>query len=95
MLNQLCTELDAILDVHDCYNVHSTGDGFELVSGVPNQNSPQHSYEMASISLEVLSMVTQIQIPKMEAEHLIFKIGLHTGLWCLQKMSFEVKIFHL
>ena len=65
-----------ILDVQ----VETIGDAYMVVSGLPVRNGPNHSREIARMSLSILEAVNTFVIKHKPDIKLEIRIGLHTGL---------------
>ena len=74
-----CSAFDATIDCHDVYKVETIGDAYMVVSGLPNKNGERHALEIANLSLELLSLMTDFVVPHMPEVLLRLRIGLHTG----------------
>ncbi|GAU88269.1 hypothetical protein RvY_01006-2 [Ramazzottius varieornatus] len=78
-LNKLYTIMDRRIELYDVYKVETIGDAYLCVSGLPVRNGNKHSYEIASMSLDLIIDVAQIRIPHKPDYALKLRIGLHTG----------------
>ncbi len=54
-----------------------------VVSGVPRTNGIRHAGEIATLSLDLLSMTQSFKIPHLPDKKLMLRIGLHSGETCL------------
>ncbi len=61
-------------------------------SGVPKTNGNEHSSEICTMALDVLREVTEIRIPHMSNEHLLMRIGVHTGKNLHKLFHFAIKM---
>ena len=50
-----------------------------VVSGVPRTNGIRHAGEIATLSLDLLSMTQSFKIPHLPDKKLMLRIGLHSG----------------
>ncbi len=50
-----------------------------VVSGVPRTNGIRHAGEIATLSLDLLSMTETFKIPHLPEKKLMLRIGLHSG----------------
>ncbi len=57
----------------------SPGDAYMVVSGVPRTNGIRHAGEIATLSLDLLSMTQTFKIPHLPEKKLMLRIGLHSG----------------
>ena len=55
--------------------METIGDAYMVASGVPIRNGSQHSAEIADVSLELLSTVTQFKIRHRPHQQLQLRIG--------------------
>ncbi|OQV19722.1 Atrial natriuretic peptide receptor 2 [Hypsibius exemplaris] len=78
-LNKLYTAIDSRVENYDVYKVETIGDAYLCVSGLPERNGNRHSYEIASMSLELLTDVVRIVIPHKQDYTMRLRIGMHTG----------------
>uniref|UniRef100_A0A914XAT5 Guanylate cyclase domain-containing protein n=1 Tax=Plectus sambesii TaxID=2011161 RepID=A0A914XAT5_9BILA len=79
LLNALYSTMDTVLDRYSCYKVETIGDAYMVVSGVPKENGNEHSGEICTMALDLLREVSEIKIPHIPQEHLLLRIGIHTG----------------
>ena len=56
-----------------------SGDAYMVVSGVPRTNGIRHAGEIATLSLDLLSMTQSFKIPHLPDKKLMLRIGLHSG----------------
>jgi len=81
------------------FQVETIGDAYMVVSGVPVRNGSRHCAEIADVSLNLLSAVTNFKIRHRPHEQLQLRIGhCHLSwsmltLWC-PLLSFGVAIKH-
>ena len=59
--------------------VETIGDAYMVVSGLPVRNGPNHSREIARMSLSILEAVNTFVIKHKPDVKLEIRIGLHTG----------------
>ena len=59
--------------------VETIGDAYMVVSGLP-QSNPNHSFEIAKMSLALLENVKNFKIPHLPDQPLLLRIGCHTGI---------------
>ncbi|XP_014779297.2 guanylate cyclase 2G [Octopus bimaculoides] len=50
-----------------------------VVSGLPEKNENRHAGEIATMALDLMSMVTVFEIPHMPKSTLQLRIGIHSG----------------
>ena len=62
--------------------VETIGDAYMVVSGLPVRNGPNHSREIARMSLSILQAVNTFVIKHKPDIKLEIRIGLHTGPCC-------------
>uniref|UniRef100_A0A914UU88 Guanylate cyclase n=1 Tax=Plectus sambesii TaxID=2011161 RepID=A0A914UU88_9BILA len=79
MLNELCTLFDGVIDEHDVYKVETIGDGYLVVSGLPNRNGDVHAREIADMSLAFQRSVRTFKILHLPDETVQLRIGIHSG----------------
>ena len=60
--------------------VETIGDAYMVVSGLPVRNGPNHSREIARMSLSILEAVNTFVIKHKPDIKLEIRIGLHTGV---------------
>ena len=69
-----------------------------VVSGLPNRNGFLHAGEIASMSLHLLSAITQFRVPHKPDIELKLRIGIHSGTDALNAIftfisyDFNIKI---
>ena len=59
--------------------METIGDAYMVVSGLPVRNGPNHSREIARMSLSILQAVNTFVIKHKPDIKLEIRIGLHTG----------------
>ncbi|CAG2209255.1 Receptor-type guanylate cyclase gcy-9,Receptor-type guanylate cyclase gcy-7,Receptor-type guanylate cyclase gcy-22,Receptor-type guanylate cyclase gcy-11,Guanylyl cyclase GC-E,Receptor-type guanylate cyclase gcy-17,Retinal guanylyl cyclase 1,Receptor-type guanylate cyclase gcy-12,Guanylate cyclase 2G,Olfactory guanylyl cyclase GC-D,Receptor-type guanylate cyclase gcy-3,Receptor-type guanylate cyclase gcy-23,Receptor-type guanylate cyclase gcy-20,Receptor-type guanylate cyclase gcy-19,Retinal guanylyl cycla len=79
MLNDLYSVIDERIEKFDVYKVETIGDAYMMVSGLPVRNTDQHASEIALMSLDILEIVSQSQIPHIPGEKWQIRIGINTG----------------
>jgi adenylate cyclase len=75
-LDQLYTNLDALVDQHGLEKVKTSGDSYMVVSGVPTPR-PDHLEALASLALDMASAVAGLTDPQGRAVPL--RIGMASG----------------
>ena len=61
------------------HQVETIGDAYMVASGLPIRNGDKHASEIASMSLHLLSGVTNFKIQHMPDKQLQLRVGMHTG----------------
>ncbi|KAK3705058.1 hypothetical protein QZH41_009322, partial [Actinostola sp. cb2023] len=79
LLNDLYLALDKILANYDVYKVESIGDSLLAVSGLPVRNGVRHAGEIATMALDILSLMTHFKIRHRPQMKLQLRVGLHSG----------------
>ena len=70
---------DGVIQRFDVYKVETIGDSYMCISGLPNRNGIEHANQIASMSLEMLFIVTTIPIRHIPEKKLLVRIGVHSG----------------
>lgn len=78
-LNETYNVFDEVLDDYDVYKVETISDSYMVVSGLPETNENRHAGEIATMALDLMSMVTVFEIPHMKKSTLQLRIGIHSG----------------
>ncbi|KAK3697509.1 hypothetical protein QZH41_011276 [Actinostola sp. cb2023] len=78
MLNCMYTTFDKLSEKHNVYKVETIGDAYMVVSGVP-ERTKYHAEHIADMALNLLSSMPSIKDPAHLNEHLLVRIGVHTG----------------
>ncbi len=79
MLNQMYITFDDIAHQFDVYKVATIGDAYVVASGVPTQNGNKHGAEICAMSVALLDAIQEFDIPHLKDEHLLMRIGIHSG----------------
>ncbi|CAC5382252.1 Guanylate cyclase 32E,Guanylate cyclase soluble subunit beta-2,Head-specific guanylate cyclase,Retinal guanylyl cyclase 2,Heat-stable enterotoxin receptor,Olfactory guanylyl cyclase GC-D,Atrial natriuretic peptide receptor 2,Receptor-type guanylate cyclase gcy-9,Receptor-type guanylate cyclase Gyc76C,Receptor-type guanylate cyclase gcy-27,Receptor-type guanylate cyclase gcy-18,Receptor-type guanylate cyclase gcy-28,Speract receptor,Receptor-type guanylate cyclase gcy-29,Receptor-type guanylate cyclase gcy- len=81
MLNLLYIMMDDKLEAFDVYKVETIGDAYMVASGLPvaTKNRTRHAKEVASMSLEIMSTVSEATVPHIPQERWKVRIGINTG----------------
>jgi len=78
-LNDLYTCFDNIVECHNVYKVETIGDAYMVVSGLPTRIGNKHAGEIAKMSLDLLSAMTNFRIRHKPDQQLQLRIGMHSG----------------
>ena len=79
LLNETYNVFDEVLDEYDVYKVETISDSYMVVSGVPMENENRHAGEICTMALDLMSTVTNFQIPHRPKATLQLRIGIHSG----------------
>ena len=79
LLNNMYTVFDDVARRFDVYKVATIGDAYMLASGVPVRNQNRHASEICMFSLALLKSASSISIPHDPSNHLLLRIGIHSG----------------
>ncbi|XP_052212358.1 uncharacterized protein LOC127831412 [Dreissena polymorpha] len=79
LLNSLYITIDNRLKNFDVYKVETIGDGYMVVSGIPNRNGDKHVAQIASLSLDLLTAIQEKPIPHLPEKKLCLRMGFNTG----------------
>ncbi|XP_013397862.1 uncharacterized protein LOC106164477 [Lingula anatina] len=79
MLNTLYLCFDARIGQYDVYKVETIGDAYMVASGLPERNGKSHSVQIATMALDLLDHISQLEIPHMPGHQFRLRIGIHTG----------------
>ncbi len=63
----------------DKFQVETIGDGYLVVSGLPNRNGDTHAREIADMSLAFQRSVRTFKLAHLPDETVALRIGIHTG----------------
>ena len=78
-LNEMYNAFDQTIEKYNVYKVETISDTYIVVSGLPEKIGPQHAGEIATMSLDLLSLITTFQIPHQTDATLQLRIGIHSG----------------
>nr|VZH99434.1 unnamed protein product [Spirometra erinaceieuropaei] len=81
LLNALYSTFDSTIAKFDVYKVETIGDAYMVASGLPIRNGRRHAGEIATMALELLSVVGTFVIPHMPQIPILLRIGIHSGNW--------------
>jgi len=70
-----CFSVVIVVVARYMFQVETIGDAYMVVSGVPIRNGSRHSAEIADVSLDLLSAVTNFKIRHRPHEQLHLRIG--------------------
>ena len=62
-----------------CSQVETIGDAYMVVSGLPTRIGNKHAGEIAKMSLDLLSAMTNFRIRHKPDQQLQLRIGIHSG----------------
>lgn len=79
LLNELYSRFDKIIGSFDAYKVETIGDAYMVISGLPKKNGEDHVFEIAKLSVELLESAMSMELPHRKEEHLVLRVGIHTG----------------
>ncbi|KAJ8318377.1 hypothetical protein KUTeg_003468 [Tegillarca granosa] len=79
MLNGLHSLFEEKIGCFSVYQVETIGNTYMIVSGIPCLNGKKHASEIASMALELLESVNQIEISHLPGTSLRLRIGIHSG----------------
>lgn len=78
-MNLFCACLDSRIAKFNVYNVHTMGDEYMVVSGMPTKNDDRHATEIAAMALDLLAGSVVFQIPHKPNSRLQMRMGIHSG----------------
>lgn len=78
--SDICSRITLILAFFlSQQKVETIGDSYMVVSGIPKRNGIQHAGEIANMSLDLLSDMTDFKIRHKPHQQLQLRIGIHSG----------------
>jgi guanylate cyclase len=81
-LNDLYTAFDRVVDEHDVYKVETIGDAYMVISGLPHRNGISHAGHIATMALELATVVGSFKIQHRPMMRLQLRAGIHSGPVC-------------
>ncbi|GMS84268.1 hypothetical protein PENTCL1PPCAC_6443, partial [Pristionchus entomophagus] len=78
-LNDLYTLFDTVIEGFDVYKVETIADSYMCVSGLPTTNGLNHTGEIASLGLSMLTAVKHFKIRHRPLEIVRLRIGMNSG----------------
>uniref|UniRef100_A0A8R1DJA3 Guanylate cyclase n=1 Tax=Caenorhabditis japonica TaxID=281687 RepID=A0A8R1DJA3_CAEJA len=79
LLNKLYSEFDTVINRHDSYKVETIGDAYMVVSGVPMENGQRHVANIASVTLDIVELLKDFEVPHRRNYRLTIRLGFASG----------------
>eukprot|EP01135_Chromosphaera_perkinsii_P004022 Nk52_evm35s266 gene=Nk52_evmTU35s266 len=79
LLGDFYSAFDKAINAHDAYKVGTIGDAYLIASGVPEENGVVHSLEICRLAIELMSIVSSMEIRHLPGEPLHIRAGCHSG----------------
>ncbi|XP_014681070.1 PREDICTED: uncharacterized protein LOC106820963 [Priapulus caudatus] len=79
MLNTLYQTCDSKIELYDVYKVETIGGAYMVVSGCPTRNGSKHASEIASMALDLMTVIENIPVPQNIDAILQLRAGIHSG----------------